>query len=65
MHNKALCVIFMSVNDNAMWEIVGEIFASIAWKKLEKLYFVKLLTNHLYLKKRMYNLRMSENMPIK
>src|SRR3954462_15254858 len=39
--------------------------ASDPWKKLEELYSGKLLTNQLYLKKRLYNLRMVEGTPVK
>lgn len=55
----------MSVNDNIVWEIAEEISTSATWKKLEELYFIKSLTNCLYLKKKLYNFRMSEGTPIK
>lgn len=56
MHNRTLCVIFMSMIDNILQEIVGDILALVMWKKLEELHSVKLLMNHLYLKKILYNL---------
>src|SRR4051812_32485462 len=55
----------MSVTDNVLREIAGEISASAAWKKLEELYSVKSLTNRLYLKKKLYNLRMVEGTSVK
>ncbi len=65
LKERALSPIFMSVTDNAPCEIVGESSASAAWNKLEELYSAKSLTNRLYLKKRLYNLRMKEDKPIK
>lgn len=65
MQDRALCAIFMSVNDNVLREIAKEMSASVAWKKLKELYCVKSLTNSLYLKKKLYNFRMSEGTPIK
>lgn len=51
-----LSVIFMSILDNLLWEIAEEKSATMAWKKLEDLYSKKLLSNYLYLKRRLYNL---------
>src|SRR5256886_17428717 len=55
----------MSVTDSVLREIATEKTASDAWKKLEELYSRKSLTNRLYLKKRLYNLRMVEGTPLK
>src|SRR3954470_16560882 len=55
----------MSVTDNVLREIATEKTASGAWKKLEELYSGKSLTNQLYLKKWLYNLRMDEGTPVK
>ena len=55
----------MSVTDNVLWEIATEKTVSDAWKKLEELYSKKLLTNRLYLKKRLCKLRMDEGTPVK
>src|SRR4051812_15077106 len=65
LQERALSAIFMSVTDNVLREIVTEKKASDAWKKLEELYSRKSLTNRLYLKKRLYNLRMDEGTPVK
>src|SRR3954468_10394906 len=55
----------MSVTGNVLREIATEKMASDAWKNLEELYSEKSLTNRLYLKKRLYNLRMDEGTPVK
>src|SRR3954462_1863865 len=65
LQERALSAIFMSVTDNVLREIATEKTASDAWKKLEELYSGKSLTNRLYLKKRLYNLRMVEGTPVK
>ncbi|XP_073112178.1 uncharacterized protein [Elaeis guineensis] len=65
LKERALSAIFMSVTDNVLREIASEKLVPEAWKKLEELYSAKSLTNRLYLKKRLYNLRMNEGMPIK
>src|SRR4051812_40076825 len=65
LKERALGALFMSVTDNVLHEIAGEKFTSAAWKKLEEFYSAKLLTNRLYLKKKLYNLRMVEGTFIK
>ncbi len=55
----------MSVIDNVLCEIARENSVFAAWKKLEELYSTKSLTIYLYLKKRLYNLRISEGKPNK
>src|SRR3954466_14298549 len=65
LQERALSAIFTSVTDNVLREIATKKTASDAWKKLEELYSRKSLTNRLYLKKRLYNLRMVEGTPLK
>src|SRR5436189_3712177 len=65
LQERALSAIFMSETDNILREIATEKMTSDAWKKLEELYSEKSLTNRLYLKKRLYNLRMDEGTPVK
>src|SRR3954468_16724723 len=65
LQERALSAIFMNVTDNVLREIVTEKTTSDAWKKLEELYSEKSLTNRLYLKMRLYNLRMDKGMPVK
>src|SRR5438045_8748760 len=65
LKERALSAIFMSVTDNVLREIADEETASGVWKKLEGLYAGKNLTNRLYLKKRLYALRMEEGSAVK
>src|SRR4051812_14152018 len=65
LKERALSAIFMSVTDNVLCEIADEETASGAWKKLEGLCAGKNLTNWLYLKKRLYILRMEEGSAVK
>src|SRR3954470_5414291 len=65
LKERALSAIFMSVTDNVHREIAAEETVSGAWKKLESLYAGKNLTNQLYLKKRLYTLRMEEGSTVK
>src|SRR5438270_10518529 len=65
LQERAQSAIFMSVTDNVLREIATKKTASDAWKKLKELYSRKSLTNRLYLKKRLYNLRMDEGTPVK
>src|SRR3954470_8632181 len=55
----------MSMTDNVLREIADEMTASGAWKKLEDWYAGKKLKNQLYLKKRLYTLRMEEGSAVK
>src|SRR3954471_17495988 len=64
LQERSLSAIFMSVTDNVMREIATEKTTFDASKKLEKLYSEKSLTNRLYLKKQLYNLRMGEGTPV-
>lgn len=65
LKERALSAIFMSVTDSVLREIAEEKSAATAWKKLKDLYSTKSLTNRLYLKKRLYNLRMNEGTLVK
>lgn len=40
MQDRTLCVIFLSVTDNILRKIIGEVSTSVVWKKLEELYSV-------------------------
>src|SRR4051812_13904260 len=65
LKERALSAIFMSVTDNVLREIADEETALGVWKKLEGLYAGKNLTNWLYLKKRLYTLRMEDGSAVK
>lgn len=60
MKERVMSTIFTSLTDNVPCEIAREKFASGAWKKLKELYSGKSPTNRLYLKRKLYNLRMVE-----
>lgn len=60
MDEKAHSAIQLSLQDNVLREVADEDTAAGLWKKLESLYMTKSLTTKLYLKKRLYTLRMKE-----
>lgn len=62
---RALSAIFMSITNSVHKEIAKEKSAATTWKKLEHLHSKKLLTNCLYLKKRLHNLRINEGTRVK
>ena len=64
LKEQALSAIFMSVTDSVLREIADQESATGAWKKLEELYAGNLM-NRLYLKKRLYTLRMEESSMVK
>src|SRR4051812_38434011 len=65
LKERAISAIFISMTDNVLRKIANEETASGAWKKLEGLYAGKNLTNQLYLKKRLYTLRMEKGSAVK
>ncbi|GJV59270.1 transposable element [Tanacetum coccineum] len=56
---KAHSTILLSLSDEVLYEVAG------VWKKLEKLYMTKSLTNKLLLKQRLFSLRMKEGSALK
>ncbi|KAF7817786.1 Retrovirus-related Pol polyprotein from transposon TNT 1-94 [Senna tora] len=62
---RALSTILLSLADDVLREVADEKSAAGLWLKLETLYMTKSLTNRLYLKQRLYTLRMKEGTPIK
>ncbi|XP_070040635.1 uncharacterized protein [Nicotiana tomentosiformis] len=65
LKERALSAICMRVTDSVLRKIAEETSIATTWKKLEDLYSKKSLTNCLYLKKRLYNLRMNEGTHVK
>ncbi|GJY18729.1 retrovirus-related pol polyprotein from transposon TNT 1-94 [Tanacetum coccineum] len=57
---KAHSTIFVSLSDEVLYEVADEETAVGVWKKVEKLYITKSLTNKLLLKQRLFSLRMKE-----
>ncbi|PKI57914.1 hypothetical protein CRG98_021702 [Punica granatum] len=56
---KALSIIQLSLSNKVLWEVSNMDLAPEMWKKLESLYMQMSLTNRLYLKQRLYKLRLS------
>nr|GEU80205.1 retrovirus-related Pol polyprotein from transposon TNT 1-94 [Tanacetum cinerariifolium] len=56
---KTHSIILLSLLDEVLYEVVDETTAGV-WKKLEKLYMTKSLTNKLLLKQGLFSLRMKE-----
>ncbi|EOY19075.1 Uncharacterized protein TCM_043744 [Theobroma cacao] len=57
---NAVCLL-----EEVLWEVVDETTPHGLWRKLEKIYLTKSLTNQLYLKQRLYRLRVKEGMFMK
>jgi hypothetical protein len=64
LEEKAHSIILLSLLDGVLREVVNEKTIAGLWKKLESLYMKKPLTNRLYLKQRLYTLKMKEGMPL-
>ena len=62
--NRAHSAIMLSLSDEVLREMENETIAAGLWLKLESIYMTKSLTNRLYLKQRLYTLRMTEGTPI-
>nr|CAD1835772.1 unnamed protein product [Ananas comosus var. bracteatus] len=63
--DKALTAIQLCLSDEVLREVLDEKTAAGLWLKLESLYMTKSLTNKLYLKQRLFMLRMAEGTSIK
>ncbi|KHN13665.1 Retrovirus-related Pol polyprotein from transposon TNT 1-94, partial [Glycine soja] len=63
--SKAHSTIILSLGDEVLREVAEEKSAAGIWLKLESLYMTKSLTNKLYLKKRLHQLKMEEGSSIK
>ncbi|GJU53941.1 retrovirus-related pol polyprotein from transposon TNT 1-94 [Tanacetum coccineum] len=59
-NENAHSTILLSLSDGVLYEVADEETAAGVWKKLEKLYMTKSLTNKLLLKQRLFSLRMKE-----
>jgi hypothetical protein len=60
LEEKAHSSILLSLSDGVLREVADEETAAGLWKKLENLYMKKSLTNRLFLKQRLYTLKMEE-----
>ena len=57
---KAASMIQLCLADEVMYNVMDEDTAIDLWLRLESLYMTKSLSNKLYLKKQLYELRMQE-----
>ena len=64
LEEKAHSSIILSLSNEVLREVTDEDKAAGLWKRLENLYMKKSLTNLLYLKQRLYTLKMKEGTPI-
>jgi hypothetical protein len=64
LEEKAHSMILLSLSDGVLREVADEETTVGLWKKLESLYMKKSLTNRLFLKQRLYTLRMQEGTPL-
>jgi hypothetical protein len=57
---KAVATIRLCLGDDVMYHVMDEESLTAVWLKLESQYVLKSLTNKLYLKQQLYNLKMVE-----
>ena len=62
---KTHSVILLCLGNEVLREVAKKDMTAKLWLRLESLYMRKSLTNHLYLKKRLYTLQMKEGTSIK
>ncbi|KAH9687674.1 hypothetical protein KPL70_014852 [Citrus sinensis] len=60
IHRKARSTIILSLGDSVIREVAKDKTVAGLWSKLESLYMTKSLANRLYIKKRMFTLKMAE-----
>ena len=61
---KVLSTIRSCLADDVLFNIIGETSAASMWNKLESHYMTKSMTNIIYLKRQLYDMRMKEGMKI-
>ena len=61
---RALSTIHLCLADEVLFNIVEEETTTGFWTKMESLYMTKNMSNKIFLKKHLYNLRMKEGMKI-
>ncbi|KAK2994543.1 hypothetical protein RJ640_012542 [Escallonia rubra] len=62
---KAVSTIRLSLAPEVKYSVLKETSTLSMWSKLEKIYISKSLTNRLYLKKKLYQLRMDDGSDIR
>jgi hypothetical protein len=64
LKEKAHSAILLSLSDWVLRKVANEEIVAGLWKRLENLYMKKSLTNRLYLKQRLYTIKMKEDIPL-
>lgn len=64
LESKCVSTIRLCIADNIINNVMDEETATGIWKKMEKLYLAKSLTNKWHLKKKLYRLEMAEGMSL-
>jgi hypothetical protein len=57
---KAMATIWLCLGDDMMYHVMNKEYLTAVWLKLESRYMSKSLMNKLYLKQRLYGLKMAE-----
>ena len=57
---QAVSTIWLCLVDEVVYHILDEVSPTAVWSKLEERYMSKLLTNQLYLKQKLYRMKMTE-----
>ena len=60
LDSKALSTIHLCLVDDVLFNIIGETSATSPWNKLESFYITKSVKNEIYLKRKLYGMRMKE-----
>jgi hypothetical protein len=61
---NAVATIRLCLGDDVMYHVMDEKSSTVVWLKLESRYMSKSLTNKLYLKQRLYSLKMAEGLDL-
>ena len=62
---RAVSILHLSLVSKLKYSVMNEKSPSKLWEKLEKVYMSKSLTNRLYMKKQLYELKMSEETDVR
>ena len=62
---RVVSTIRLCLASEIKYSVLNEKSPSVLWQKLEKIYMLKSLTNRLYLKKKLYGLKISEGSDIR
>ena len=60
LYSRSLSTIRLSLEEDVLFNIVGEETTTCLWSKMESIYMTKSLTNEIYMKRLLYSLHMQE-----